>query len=590
VAFGLCALKRRIHAEVVPSFVCLPLFGLAMLNALQCFLSWRYARLCCLLLAFVLVLPSLWAGFFADDFSHYVLLTQSLGLAQPDNLSLFHLFSFVDGNPQRSAQLMQQGLLPWWIAPDFSMNFWRPLSEFSHYLDYQLWPNSPEMMHFQSLLWYAAVLLLLNALYRRVLPAKLALLSLLFFVLDATHGFTLAWIANRNAWIAAAFALAAVLSFISWDRRGGLLSAILSAACIALAFAAGEIGISVGILLLAYSVVYSERSWWWRGLRLLPALMIFILWLVLYRLYDYGALGNKFYYADVFSEPYFYAVNFIPRFAEAFNMLFNPLPLHLLAGLKPWLIACGLLFFVLLSAYCYWRRARPVYFAYWVLVLAIIPVASAEMQERNLLFASFAASILLADVMLQLLAHSQRLWARLLAGMLICTHLLLSGLLLLPTSYAPKLLAQPALEKTTALQLRADEGSISFGLPIFEAVFISPMNLYQGGELAHSYMNISSAEHFRLSRLTSQQWLLSSESPLLGAAERLLRDFSSQAMYPEQIFMQGEIRLVIQAVDTEGVPTAMLIELPDGRSYNMQAFDGATLVNLKLDVGQSYQQ
>jgi hypothetical protein len=103
-------------------------------------------------------------------------------------------------------------------------------------------------------------------------------------------------------------------------------------------------------------------------------------------------------------------------------------------------------------------------------------------------------------------------------------------------------------------------------------------------------MNISSAEHFRLSRLTSQQWLLSSESPLLGAAERLLRDFSSQAMYPEQIFMQGEIRLVIQAVDTEGVPTAMLIELPDGRSYNMQAFDGATLVNLKLDVGQSYQQ
>ncbi|HOE98007.1 MAG TPA: hypothetical protein PK847_15655, partial [Candidatus Sumerlaeota bacterium] len=45
-----------------------------------------------------------------------------------------------------------------------------PLAAATHALDLALWPTSPALMHAHTLLWFAALLAALAALFRRLLP------------------------------------------------------------------------------------------------------------------------------------------------------------------------------------------------------------------------------------------------------------------------------------------------------------------------------------------------------------------------------------------------------------------------------------
>jgi hypothetical protein len=63
------------------------------------------------------------------------------------------------------------GLFPWWTSPGLRLAFFRPLSAISMWVDYQLWPNLPALMHLHSLLLYAALVAAATLLYRRLLGA-----------------------------------------------------------------------------------------------------------------------------------------------------------------------------------------------------------------------------------------------------------------------------------------------------------------------------------------------------------------------------------------------------------------------------------
>ena len=60
-------------------------------------------------------------------------------------------------HPSVNADLMDQGIIPWWSVADVRITFFRPLSTLTHWLDFQLWPESHEMMHVHSLLWYGGL-------------------------------------------------------------------------------------------------------------------------------------------------------------------------------------------------------------------------------------------------------------------------------------------------------------------------------------------------------------------------------------------------------------------------------------------------
>ena len=69
------------------------------------------------LLAVVLVIPSLRAGWVMDD--HFLRLT-AVGSPRASEMigSPMDMFRFLDGNPERAGPLMDLGLLPWWTSKE----------------------------------------------------------------------------------------------------------------------------------------------------------------------------------------------------------------------------------------------------------------------------------------------------------------------------------------------------------------------------------------------------------------------------------------------------------------------------------------
>ncbi len=116
--------------------------------------------------AAVLATPALWTGLQFDD---YMLERQIRGASGVGEVA-GELFRLHPGNHDDTARLMEQGILPWWTYPDMRVAFWRPVSAITHWLDYQLWPDHPVWMHFQSLVWFALLIVTVTVLYRALMP------------------------------------------------------------------------------------------------------------------------------------------------------------------------------------------------------------------------------------------------------------------------------------------------------------------------------------------------------------------------------------------------------------------------------------
>lgn len=522
-------------------------------------------------LGLLLMVPSLFAGFFADDFSH-VVLVNNLGIVpQPDNLSLFHLFSFITEDASRREQLQAVSALPWWVNPEFRLVFWRPLAELTHYFDYR-WLNAPPLMHLHSLCWYAVLLLLVMRVYKLFCSNQsIALLALFLFVVDATHGFTVAWLANRNAVMAGVFSMAALLSHHHWRQQHQWGYGVLSGLFIALSFLSAEAGISVGIFLLAYALLLDRKSVFSRGLSLLPALTLFLVWASVYHHYDYGAFGNKAYYVNLVSSPAYYLQNFISRFPEVIAIQFNFLPLHLMGIEKSYLVIFGWLVMLWLMVWLVlMRRIKDVFFML-IMCLAIVPIASAEIQERNMLFVGIAACPLLAAFLFDVRAFAQRYLLdgrRFKAGLAysliafcIFFHGLMSALIMLPTAYAPKLLAAPAIGIAHSLpEDITDKHIISIGVPLFEAGFLSAIRWSEKLSLPRRYWNVSThAGSTSVTRMDDYSLRIERPGGLLGGMDFLLRDrLLSPIRVGEQHHMQG-LTLLVEQVNEDAVPVAIKV-------------------------------
>src|SRR5207253_729289 len=120
--------------------------------------------------------------------------------------------------------------------------------------------------------WYAALVAAAAWLYRRLLarpgaPSRLwvANLAALLYAMDHTHGIPVAWVANRNAMVAACFAL---LSLAAHDvavhgespRRGASAWTAGSALLFALALGAGEVALGAIGYFVAHALFLDARS------------------------------------------------------------------------------------------------------------------------------------------------------------------------------------------------------------------------------------------------------------------------------------------------------------------------------------------
>lgn len=412
------------------------------------------------LLALLLTLPALWSGYLFDDYAMRLMFTE-----HPDAIvGAQRAFSAITGDPALNRELMDMGVLPWWTAPDLRFKFLRPVTVATHRLDYALWPDSAALMHLHSLLWYAALIGLAAALYRRILPAPwIAGLAALLYAIDHPSAYTATWLANRNALLATTFGLLTLILHDRWRRDGWRPGAWLAPACLTLSMFSAEFGLATLGYLLSYALLLDGRRCadtegsgeggprapaWRRLTSLAPYAPAVGAWLAVYRLGGYGTDASGFY-LDPLRQPLGFLWALAERapvlmlgewalpFADVYNALSEA------DALIFWLRAVGLVVLLAVVLTPLLRRSRSARFWALGMLLALVPVSAVAPSNRLLLFVGLGAMGLLAEFLAGLAERAawvptSRPWHWVgvgMAGLLVLVHVVVAPVahLLLPT-------------------------------------------------------------------------------------------------------------------------------------------------------------
>jgi len=375
----------------------------------------RYMPVAAACLAIVLMLPAINAGFIQDDLFHRIRLVEpsqlpeelkSTGLIAPDSGTLpaamrdMHSFA----RTQRGADnLKESGLTPWWTPAEWRFANWRPIDSLTHWLDYRLFPDSPAPMHLHSIVWFAAVVLLLSILYRKfTTPAWIAALAALLYIVDDNNYFPAMWIANRNLILALFFSILTLLGHHKWRQDNSPAAGAAAAVTLLLSLLSTEAGIATFAYLLAYALTLDRGSRTQRAFSLAPSLILIVTWRVIYNSLGYGAMASGFV-IDPGREPMRYARAVLERAPILLVGQLGPTPAEMLCFFSDYVarwyflaaLAFMALFIIVLIPLL--RKNRIALFWFVGMLLCVPPICATVPMNRNLLFVAIGAFGLIAQ-------------------------------------------------------------------------------------------------------------------------------------------------------------------------------------------------
>ena len=198
--------------------------------------------------------------------------------------------------------------------PDFPyLHYWRPLSLFSFFSDYQLWGLNPSGFHlFNILLNTFNALLVFLVFYVLIHRVHYAFLAALFFSIHPAHVEVVSWISGRTDLLSAFFTFTAVLFFILFLKRGKLLFYGFTAFFFILALLSKENAslfplLAAGLIWLAppqdslQGAPFSRGGFFKRSLVTLPFWVIDVIYIILHnRFSGVGQVVEKFSFKDSF--------------------------------------------------------------------------------------------------------------------------------------------------------------------------------------------------------------------------------------------------------------------------------------------------
>ncbi|HXV63970.1 MAG TPA: hypothetical protein VEK15_24940, partial [Vicinamibacteria bacterium] len=136
------------------------------------------------LAAVLLCLPSIPTGWYLDDVIHRARFLEVDPMIDSANMT-HRMYDFLSGDPEEILALKDLGVLPWWADDELEIRFWRPLSSFTHVIDYALWPDSGVLMHLHSVAWLACLVAVTATLFRQIIAVPMvAGLATLLYALD----------------------------------------------------------------------------------------------------------------------------------------------------------------------------------------------------------------------------------------------------------------------------------------------------------------------------------------------------------------------------------------------------------------------
>lgn len=346
------------------------------------------------LLAVALCSPALSGGLQTEDYAQ--------GQAARALPWLSNLF----GSPHESLwgnyKAKDFGTLPWIASPHLHIAFWRPVASLTHQIDWTLWPSQPWLMHLQSLLWLAAVVVVCAFVYRRLLePAWVAGLAALMFAVADAHGFAVGWLANRSALVGTFFALSALLAHDAWRRRGSRAGAWLVPVCLLLGLGSNELAAGIAGYLVAHALLLDRARYRRRLGAALPWLIVLIGWAVLYKTAGYGTHGSGIY-LDPLATPAAFLKKLPRRFSALLLGMFA-MPTSSLWYVElahAWAIAVGAGFLVLFAFALLPLLRRDAHARFWALgmVLSTLPACAAGTSDRLLFLPGVGGLALVAQL------------------------------------------------------------------------------------------------------------------------------------------------------------------------------------------------
>ena len=376
-------------------------------------LKHRYLPVVLAVIGFIVMLPAIKSGLMADDLVQRITELRpeqlpsrvyDMGVVPADTgkLSTVLFDLFFNTNRQSMKAAKDYGIFPWWMSSDVRLALWRPFTAFTHWLDYQLYPNMPALMHVHNILWFAGVIFLVAVVYRRLLGAGwVAGFAAVLFLLDKNTYFPVMFVANRGFVVSLFFGLLCLCSHHKWRSAKSLSAGVLSLVCLAFSLLSNEAGVSTFAFLLAYALVLEKGSWLGRILSLLPSVFVIVLWRVIYTCLGYGVSGMGFY-IDPGHQPVRFLEHLVGRIpillsaqlsGQAPDVLGAFNSSVLMIALVAYLIFLAVALIIFLPLLIKNRMAR---FWFAVMVFAAIPASTVTPISKNFGFVAVGAFALIA--------------------------------------------------------------------------------------------------------------------------------------------------------------------------------------------------
>lgn len=347
-------------------------------------------------------MPSLFIGFQLDDFiARYVY--SNLEGAREVYRVLVAGYGLTNGNPADMLWQIEHGYAPWWADLELILAMFRPVSQVTHMLDVRFWPNNAFLMHAHSLLWLAALVCAALRMYRNVLGALIGGLAGLLFAVDHTHGLPVGFISNRHTLIAAAFGALCLERHFRYRSSGDRSAQVVAWMAYLLALLAGESSIAVAGYLVSYAIFVEDGGIVKRASTMAPYVLITLVWRMAYGMAGYGARGSGLY-IDPVREPVRFLLAMLERgpILVLGQFLLPPAEAYVVASetFARVILTCAVIFCVAFSITLVPLLRRNRIARFWAagFCFALIPAGTTYPHNRQLLFASFGAMALVAQL------------------------------------------------------------------------------------------------------------------------------------------------------------------------------------------------
>ncbi len=323
------------------------------------------------------------APFWLDDYAQIAMVEGNY----PGPRGPIDLYDFV--RETERDMLVDRGLLPWWTNPRYKLRFFRPLSSSLLWAEYRLTHHNALAMHLISFAWWAAAIVVLRALFRRLFSERVAWIGIVIFALAPCHALPLAWIANREVLVSLTLGSVGLLA-LSRLANGSLGSALLATLFFSLALAGGEYGMCFGGYVLAFALCRGDLGWQKRIGAFASFAVPAAVYLALRSALKYGTAGSGFYH-DPLRVPLVFLSGAPRRFATLMVDTWTTIDFDEFGANVPWWIlalivcVCVLIVFRPIRATLAAQQDVPRRDARWLLfgsMLSLVPLLAVAASAR----------------------------------------------------------------------------------------------------------------------------------------------------------------------------------------------------------------